>query len=293
MPATIAFIGLGAMGAPMAANLLDAGFTVRAFNRSPEKAKPLADKGATVCASVAEAVKGANFVVSIVADDEATRQVMLGADGVVANAAPGTVIIDSSPNTPTMVRELAAAARARGIEHLDAPVSGSVAKAKTGTLAIMVGADDAAFAKDEPVLKGIGEALNRTGVVGSAHAMKALNNFVYAAGLLATAEALRMGEALGLDLGILTDVMNASSGRNIATETKSKQEIITGRYAGGFMLGLMRKDLDTAGSISEATGVAAPSLQLCRQLWAEAVGMLGPNVDNTQIHLFLNRWAPR
>ncbi len=142
------------------------------------------------------------------------------------------------------------------------------------------------------VLEAIIAAVNlwtiiRTGAVGSAHAMKALNNFVYAAGLLATAEALRMGEALGLDLGILTDVMNASSGRNIATETKSRQEIISGRYAGGFMLGLMRKDLDTAGSIAEQTGFPASMLALCRERWAEAVAALGPKVDNTEIHRFI------
>src|SRR5690606_9366226 len=106
------------------ANLLAAGFSVRAWNRSPDKAKPLAERGATLCASIAEAVEGTRFVVSIVADDEATRQVMLGQEGVVARAAPGTVIIDSSTNTPAMAREVAVAARARGIDHLDAPLSG-------------------------------------------------------------------------------------------------------------------------------------------------------------------------
>jgi 3-hydroxyisobutyrate dehydrogenase len=137
----------------------------------------------------------------------------------------------------------------------------------------------------------MGETLIRTGAVGSAHAMKALNNYVYAAGLLATAEALRMGERLGLDLGILADVLNASSGRNVATETKVKQEILPGRYQGGFQLGLMRKDLETAGAIAAETGFDAKALQLCRALWGEAVAALGPKADNTEIHRFLGNRA--
>ncbi len=148
-------------------------------------------------------------------------------------------------------------------------------------------ADDAVFAKAEPVLRGMGETLIRCGAVGSGHAMKALNNYVYAAGLLALSEALRMGARLGLDLGVLTDVMNASSGRNVATETKARQDIISGRYAGGFQLGLMAKDLETAGAIAAETGYDAQALALCRRLWRDAVAALGPQADNTAIHRFL------
>ena len=292
----IGFIGLGMMGLPMARSLIARGFHVLACDTSEAARGALAEGAApgavAFAASPAAVAAGADVVVLMLPNSRIIATVMEGPDGLLAALRPGMLVIDMSSSEPGETRRLAGLASARGAAMVDAPVSGSVAKAKTGTLAIMVGGDDAAFARAEPVLKGMGEAIIRTGAVGSAHAMKALNNYVYAAGLLATAEALRMGEALGLDLGILTDVMNASSGRNIATETKARQEIINGRYAGGFMLGLMRKDLDTAGSISDSTGVAAPSLQLCRQLWAEAVEMLGPNVDNTQIHLFLNRWAP-
>ncbi len=129
----------------------------------------------------------------------------------------------------------------------------------------------------------------RTGPVGSAHAMKALNNYVYAAGLLAAAEAVRMADALGLDTAVFTDVLNSSSGRNVATETKLKSDVLTGRYAAGFQLGLMRKDLETAGAIAAETGFDAPGLSLCRGLWAEAVASLGPRVDNLEIHRFLGQ----
>ena len=128
----------------------------------------------------------------------------------------------------------------------------------------MLGGEDGPCARAEPLLREMGVAPIRTGPVGSAHAMKALNNYVYAAGLLAAAEAVHMAAALGLDTAVFTDVLNASSGRNVATETKLKSDVLTGRYAAGFQLGLMRKDLETAGAIADETGFDAPSLALCR-----------------------------
>ncbi|MEO3470804.1 NAD(P)-dependent oxidoreductase [Roseomonas sp. CAU 1739] len=293
----IGFIGLGMMGLPMARSLVARGFRVLACDTADAARAALAEGAADGAVAFADSpaavAAGADAVVLMLPNSRIVATVMEGQGGLLAALRPDMLVIDMSSSEPAETRRLAALVEARGAAMVDAPVSGSVAKAKTGTLAIMVGGGDAPFAQALPVLKGMGEAIIRTGAVGSAHAMKALNNFVYAAGLLATAEALRMGEASGLDLGILTDVMNASSGRNIATETKARQEIIPGRYAGGFQLGLMRKDLDTAGSIAEETGIAAPSLALCRALWKEAVEHLGPGVDNTEIHRFLGIWAPR
>ncbi|MBW6399575.1 NAD(P)-dependent oxidoreductase [Roseomonas sp. HJA6] len=287
----VGFIGLGMMGLPMARSLVARGFRVLGCDPSEAARAAVAEgapEGAVSFAPDPSAVAaGADTVVLMLPNSRVVAQVMEGPNGLLAALRPGMLVIDMSSSEPGESRRLAALVAAKGARFVDAPVSGSVAKAKTGTLAIMVGGDDAAFAQAEPVLKGMGEAIIRTGAVGSAHAMKALNNYVYAAGLLATAEALRMGEALGLDLGILTDVMNASSGRNIATETKSRQEIISGRYAGGFQLGLMRKDLDTAGSIAAETGYPAAMLALCRERWAGAVAALGPTVDNTEIHRFI------
>ena len=140
---TVAFIGLGAMGSRMAANLISAGFTLRAWNRDAAKAKPLADKGASVAGSPADAVRGAAFVVSMVADDAATRQVLLGEGGVLGAAAPGTIVLDCSTNTPAMAREVAAAAAAKRVIHLDSPVSGSLPQAQAKELVFMVGGDKA------------------------------------------------------------------------------------------------------------------------------------------------------
>lgn len=287
----VGFIGLGMMGLPMARSLLARGFRVLGCDTS-EVARAAVAEGAPAgtvrfASDPADVAAQADIIVLMLPNSRIVEQVMQGAGGLLGALRSGSLVIDMGSSEPAETRKLAAALAERGVAMMDAPVSGSVAKAKTGTLAIMCGGDDATFARAEPVLKGMGEKIIRTGAVGSAHAMKALNNYVYAAGLLATAEALRMGEALGLDLGILTDVMNASSGRNIATETKARQEILSGRYAGGFMLGLMRKDLETAGGIAADTGFPAPLLELCRRHWAEAVAALGSTVDNTEIHRFI------
>ncbi|WP_149536876.1 NAD(P)-dependent oxidoreductase [Siccirubricoccus phaeus] len=287
----VGFIGLGMMGLPMARSLLRQGFGLVVCDANPAAREAVAEGGApgavAAAATPAAVADGADIIVLMLPDSNVVAAVTEGKDGLLAALRPGQVVIDMGSSRPGETRRLAALAAARGAALIDAPVSGSVVKAKAGTLAIMVGGEDAAYAKAEPVLRGMGETLIRTGAVGSAHAMKALNNYVYAAGLLATAEALRLAEASGLDLAIFADVLNASSGRNIATETKVKQEILPGRYQGGFQLGLMRKDLETAGSIAEETGVAAGALAHCRAFWTDALAALGPKADNTEIHRFL------
>src|SRR3989304_3348174 len=165
---TVAFIGLGAMGSRMAMNLHAAGHKLRVYNRDRAKTKPFADKGIEVCDSPAAAAKGAEFVCSIVSDDVATREVMLGASGVVGAAAPGTIILDSSTNTPAMAKEVAGAAAAKGIAYLDAPVSGSIAQAQAKELVILVGGDKTAFDKAQPVLLAMGRMGRRIGGLGAA-----------------------------------------------------------------------------------------------------------------------------
>ena len=287
----LGFIGLGMMGLPMARCLLAAGRRLGCCDPSGTARAALAEGAAPGALrfvdSPAEVAEQAGIIVLMLPDSRVVAQVMEGPGGLLAVLRPGQLVIDMGSSIPGETRRLAEAAKGRGAAFIDAPVSGSVVKAKAGTLAIMVGAEDAAFARAEPVLRIMGETLIRCGAPGAGHAMKALNNYVYAAGLLATAEALRMGEALGLDLGVLADVMNASSGRNIATETKVKQEILPGRYQGGFQLGLMRKDLETAGAIAAETGFDARLLALLRGRWNEAVAALGPKADNTEIHRFL------
>jgi 3-hydroxyisobutyrate dehydrogenase len=288
------FIGLGKMGLPMARCLLAGGHDLLAFDTAPAALVALRDQPADgqpagrlqVAADAAAVAAGCEMLVLMLPTSEIIGQVMRDG-GLLAALRPGMLVIDMGSSIPAETRRLAQEIAARGATLVDAPVSGSVAKALNGTLAIMAGGEEAAIDRAMPLLSRMGERVIRTGPVGSAHAMKALNNFVYAAGLLASVEALRMAEKLGLDQSILADVMNASSGRNVATETKLHQHILSGLYAGGFQIGLQRKDLETAGAIAAETGYPARSLELCRAIWTEAVEALGPTADNTELHRHL------
>lgn len=283
--APVGFIGLGMMGQPMARCLLRAGRSLIACDTAAAAREAVPD--ARFVAQPAEVAAAASVIVLMLPDSPAVAAVIEGEGGLLPTLRPGQLVIDMGSSLPQETRRLAALLTERGAQYVDAPVSGSVLRATDGTLTIMIGAEDAAYAQAEPVLGAMGRTLIRTGAVGSGHAMKALNNYVYAAGLLAVAEAARMGEALGLDLSVLAQVMNAASGRNMATELQLEKQILSGRYAGGFMLGLMRKDLETAGAIAAETGFDARQLELCRAVWAEAMAALGPRADNTEIHRFL------
>ena len=275
----VGFIGLGMMGRPMAANLLAKGIALTSFDAAGSTLE-----GAEAAPDAPSLARACRQIILMLPDSRAVAAVM---EALLPALPPGTLLIDMGSSEPGETRRWAAALQARGCALLDAPVSGSVPKAQAGTLAIMVGGADADVAGAEPLLRMMGATIIRTGAVGSAHAMKALNNYVYAAGLLAVAEAARMAEAQGLDAAILADVLNASSGRNVASETKLAQEITSRRYAGGFQLGLMRKDLETAGGIAEAAGVEAPLLALLRAQWNAALAEYGPRADNTEIHRFI------
>jgi 3-hydroxyisobutyrate dehydrogenase len=275
----VGFIGLGMMGRPMAENLLAKGFSLLTCD-----AAGVTLAGAEAAASPATLAARAGPILLMLPDSRAVAAVM---EAMLPALNAGALVVDMGSSDPAETRRWAAALAARGAAMLDAPVSGSVPKARAGTLAIMVGGAERDIARAMPLLRAMGETILPTGPVGSAHAMKALNNYVYAAGLLAVSEAALIAERLELDLGVLARVLNASSGRNVASETKLAQEILTGRYAGGFQLGLMRKDLETAGAMGAAAGTPRALLELCRALWAEAVAAEGPGADNTAIHRHL------
>lgn len=279
----VGFIGLGMMGRPMAMNLAAKQVPLITLD-----AAGVTLEGVPLAKDVAALARKARLIILMLPDSRAVEAVM---SSLVPALQPGSLVLDMGSSEPGETRRWGAALTEKGCGMLDAPVSGSVPKASAGTLAIMVGGADADFARAEPVLRAMGEAIIRTGALGSAHAMKALNNFVYAAGLLAVSEAAQMAEAQGLDLGIFAQVLNASSGRNIASETKLAQDITSRRYAGGFQLGLMRKDLETAGGIAAATGAEAPLLSLLRARWSEALAAFGPRADNTEIHRYITRGA--
>ena len=166
---------------------------------------------------------------------------------------------------------------------LDAPVSGGVSRAVTGELAIMAGGDAAALDRVEPLLRAMGTTIHRIGGLGSGQAMKALNNLVSAGGFLIGIEALLIGQQFGIDPGLMTDVLNASTGMNNSTQKKFKQFVLSRKFNSGFGLDLMVKDLSIALEVARASGVAAPFSNLCRELSASAQALLGPGQDHTAL----------
>lgn len=293
----VGFVGLGMMGLPMAENLARRpDIHLVAFDRALEAREKLtAHPAFGTTLAVAESLHdlaACEIVVLMLPDSSITNAVVLGGGGAPGLAdllGRGALVIDMGSSNPADTRMLEARLAAASISLADAPVSGAVAKAKAGTLSILFGGGDAAFERSRPVLEGMGTTLIRAGGVSAGHAMKAINNYVYAAGLLAVSEALLMGRTLGLDASVLASVLNASSGRNVASETKLAQFMIPETYAGGFALKLQAKDLGIVATMLDELEVDAPQVALCAALWREASAALGPKADNTEIYRFLER----
>ncbi len=286
----IGFVGLGNMGRPMVENLLKAGFELAVADADPGHLAGLGMR-ALLPASLDELGRMSDIVVAMLPDGKIVRKVLLGDagsnDGVLAGLKAGSLVIDMSSSAPVGTRALGAELAARGIALVDAPVSGGVKRAVDGTLAIMVGGEAADIERCRPLLAAMGRDIFPTGPLGSGHAMKALNNYVSAAGLAAAAEAVLVGERFGLDPGVMVDILNASTGRNNATENKFKQFILPRRYTAGFTMGLMAKDLRTALETAEATATPAPLAAACIALWNAAEAKLGGAADHTEIARYL------
>lgn len=291
----IGFVGLGVMGLPMLENLAGSGdLDVHAFDLSTAPFDRLAQHpqwGRTLHRAAALAdLSGCSIVILMLPNSRITSSVLLGEQeqpGLISMLNPGAVVVDMGSSDPAETLRLLPILAERQIALIDAPVSGGGAKARSAELAIMVGGDDAVLSDLRPVLGRMGSTLIAAGRPGAAHAMKALNNYVYAAGLLATAEAAAIAERMGLDTTIFADVLNSSSGRNVATETKLTKFILPRDYSGGFALRLQAKDLALAEGLQALTGIDAPQLKLCAGLWARAAAALPDDADNTEIHKYI------
>jgi 3-hydroxyisobutyrate dehydrogenase len=286
-PSRIAFLGLGMMGAPMAVQLRHAGFAVRGYDPAPDAGAGLAEAGGTLCATAAAACEEVAALILMLPDGRAVEESLLGAGALAPRLPRGSLVLDMSSSSPTGTRDLAPRLAEHGIALVDAPVSGGVRRALDGSLAIMAGGSEADIARVRPLLEAMGKSIFATGPVGSAHAMKALNNYVSAAGLLAACEALRVGRAFGLDPALMTDVLNASTGRNNSTEVKLKPFVISETYASGFSMALMAKDLRTADDLARHLAVPAPLSNAVAALWTRADEALGKGTDHTAIDRYL------
>lgn len=283
----IGFIGLGAMGEPMALRLASAGFPLSVNDADGARAAYVAEAtGAKAASSPAELAAGCDLVVTMLPSSAVVAAVLQGPTGVFAGLSKGSLIVDMSSGVPEMTRAFADQASEQAIAMIDAPVSGGVSRARTGDLAIMAGGDAAAIDRAEPVLNAMGSSVIRTGPVGSAHAMKALNNLVSAGGFLIGVEALLIGQRFGLDPALMVDVLNVSTGMNNSTQKKFKQFVLSRKFDAGFGLDLMVKDLGIALGVANATSTPAPFSGLCRDIWAGAQKHLGPGQDHTAVAKF-------
>ena len=284
---TIAFIGLGKMGVPMVHSLLRAGYSVTGFDLNPEAAKGFAVvAGFSTAASPQLSAAKASLVILMLPDSKIVDH-LLWDSGLAASLKPGTHLVDMGSSDPVRSRENAAKLLALGIHFVDAPVSGGVKRAVDASLAIMMGGDKAAVAQVFPVLQAMGKTLVHVGDAGAGHAVKALNNYVSASGLVADCEALVAAEKFGIDPHLANQVFNASTGKNNTTEHKVENFMLSGTFGSGFAMALMRKDLQTARGFIERMGTAGEFADLCLSTWAEAEQVLAPGADHTAMYKFL------
>lgn len=280
----IGFIGVGSMGWPMANCLLKAGFEVTAFDAAPRQAdRFVKEVGGQAAASCQALAAQSDVIITMLPTSAIVEQVLSGDQGVLKGLKPGTVIVEMSSGVPAHTQQLAKLVEQAGGELVDAPVSGGVPRARTGELAIMFGGGAATLERLRPVLQAMGSSLLHTGAVGSAHAMKALNNLVSAGGFLIGVEAMLIGQQFGLDPDVIVDVLNASTGMNNSTQKKFKQFVLSRAFNSGFGLDLMVKDLGIALGMADDSGTPTPFASLCREMWAGASKSLGKGQDHTAV----------
>jgi len=289
---TVAFVGLGAMGSRMALNLHAAGHKVRGFNRDRAKAKPLAEKGLEIADSIAAAVRGAEFVVSMVSDDAATREVMLASAGVLSAAAAGTVILDSSTNTPAMAREVAKAAAAKRCNYLDAPVSGSILQAQGKELVFMVGGDKGAFERAQPLFQAMGRMARHMGDSGAGATIKLVNNMLTAAATVALAEAAQVTEAAGLDPAAALEILGEGAAGSRLLKAKLPK-MLKRDFSPQFALELMDKDLRYFLALAQELDRPAPVASFARSQYQEARRAALGKLDSCAVFLHAAGEKPR
>lgn len=270
MATTVGFCGLGVMGSGMAARLLTAGHQVVVWNRRKERAEPLVAKGARLAASPREAASGVEAIISMVADDPASRAVWLGPDGALAGAAPGTMLIESSTLSPVWCEELARTAAAKVCQLLDAPVTGGKAQAASGDLRFLVGGSADTLERARPILSAMGKEILHLGPTGAGARMKLINNFVCGIQAAALAEAVALIERVGLDRTTALSVLaKGAPGSPLVNAVGPR--MTTSDYSVYFGLALMHKDLTYSIAEAERAGVPLRTAETARELYTTAI----------------------
>lgn len=283
----IGFIGLGMMGTPMVKCLASAGFTLFIADVDGERVKALCTE---LSATPLDADNAGDLdaLITMLPNSSIVESVLLDPlNGWSSRLAKESVVIDMSSSEPERSRQLGKTLASQSLLYLDAPVSGGVKKAISGELSILVGGDAVVLEVCQPLLQAMGKSILHIGAAGSGHAAKALNNYVSAAGLIATVEALHIAERFGIQPAVMTDVLNASTGRSNTSENKVKPFMLNGSFGSGFALQLMNKDLKIARALSTAVGYPMKLGVACTDIWDQVSQQAKPTTDHTEMYRFL------
>ena len=288
----IAFLGLGAIGRPMAARVAAAGLPLTVWNRTASRAEEFArEHGARQAATPADAAREADVVITCLPTSRDVAGLLDGADGLMAGLHAGATLVDCTSGDPATSRVIHARLAASDIDFIDAPVSGGTSGAQKGTLTIMVGGDRAILERVRPVLETFGQKIVHCGDVGAGDAVKAVNNALLATHILAAAEGLAALVKLGVNPRVALDVINASSGRSNTSMNLFPERVVTRAFPRTFRLALLEKDVGIAADVARETRVPAPVLQLTADLFRIARGELGEIADHVEAVKMIEQWA--
>lgn len=282
-PAHVAFIGLGVMGHPMAAHLARAGHRVTVYNRSRAKAEAwVAEHGGTLAATAREAASGATFVFACVGNDDDLREVTVGADGAFAGMAVGSVFVDHTTASASLARELSTAAVSRGLQFIDAPVSGGNLGALNGSLTVMCGGDAQAFARVRPIAMAYAKAITLLGTSGAGQLAKMVNQIAIAGLLQGLSEAIAFGERAGLDMKAVLGVLGKGAAQSWQMDQRGPT-MVDGEFDFGFAVDWMRKDLGLVLNEAGRNGAQLPVTELVDRFYAEVQAAGGGRCDTSSL----------
>lgn len=291
----VGFVGLGRMGTPMAAHLAGAGFRLTVHDAcDASMAAFCGDHPDARAADLRELAGAADAIVTMLPTSLEVRAVLLGedGDGLADRLPPGALVIDCSSSDPFETRALGAALAQRSLDMVDAPVAGGVVFARDGSLDILAGGTARALERARPLLMAFGRRVFHCGALGSAHAMKALNNFVNAQALITYAEAMAIGMRFGMDADVLVEALEAATtGRNHPFEKKVRRQVLTRDFDTGMALGLITKDVSLARNLATNLEMEAPIAAQCARLWDRAGEWAGTDADQTEVVRLWEHWA--
>lgn len=288
----VAFLGLGAIGYPMARHLAADPFRLTVWNRTAARAQLLGREAkADVASTPRQAAAAAGIIVTCLPTSREVESLLDGDDGLLAGMQPGSLLVDCTSGDPATSRRIAARLASFGMGFLDAPVSGGVSGAEQGRLTIMCGGEEQAVTKARPVLAAFGEKIVHCGPVGAGHALKAVNNALLAVHIWSAAEGLAALQREGVDPSVALDVINSSSGRSNASQNLFPERVLTRAFPRTFRLALLDKDVGIAAGVARQRGVPAPLLQLAAELFHVAHRRLGSQADHVEAVRLLEEWA--